>query len=109
MRRQKPYKIVFKDISKFEEQNPIIGSLLGETEAGKLTDESINKFLNSVHSTWDLEIKSGLGKLRNFNRNLALKDANANVDSDDNNDNDDNSDSNGNEDLPFDLPEVPKH
>lgn len=35
------FKIVFKDISKFDEQNPIIGSLLSQIECGKLTDKSV--------------------------------------------------------------------
>lgn len=35
------YKIVFKDISKVDWQNLIIGSLLSEIEICKLTDESV--------------------------------------------------------------------
>ena len=38
LRRQNPYKIVFKDISKLYKQNPITGSLLSETEGEKLTN-----------------------------------------------------------------------
>ena len=46
LQRQNPYEIVFRDISKFDGQNPLIGSLLAETESGKLTDKSVLKFLN---------------------------------------------------------------
>ena len=88
----------FEDISKFEEQNPKIGSSLAETEAEKLTYESIVNFLNNTPSTKDVEIKSGLSKLRNFNRNLVLKNANQNVDSDNS---DEKSDSEGDGYLPF--------
>lgn len=38
LRRQNPYKIVFKDISKLYKQNPITGSLLSEIEGEKLTN-----------------------------------------------------------------------
>ena len=34
-RRQKPLELVFKDISNFDAQNPIIGSLLKEIDFGK--------------------------------------------------------------------------
>ena len=34
-RRQKPLELVFKDISNFDTQNPIIGSLLKELDIGK--------------------------------------------------------------------------
>lgn len=38
LRRQNPYKIVFKDISKLYKQNPMTGSLLSEIEGEKLTN-----------------------------------------------------------------------
>ena len=45
LRRQNLYDIAFKDISKLDGQNLIIGSLLAEIESGKLTDEVVPNFL----------------------------------------------------------------
>lgn len=42
--KQSPFKVVFKDISKFDTQNPITGNLVTEIESGKLTDTSIQNF-----------------------------------------------------------------
>ena len=39
LRRQNPYEIVFKGMSRFDGQNPIVGSLLAEIKNGKLTAE----------------------------------------------------------------------
>ena len=108
LRRQNPYNIVFKGISKFDGQNPIIGSLLAKIKAKNLTDESIVKFSNNASSSKDVEIKSGLEKLRDFNSNLALKNANANANLD-SDDNDVNRDHDGDDDLPFSLPGAPKY
>ena len=41
LRRQNPYEIVFKDISKSEGQNPISSCLLPEIESGELIDEAV--------------------------------------------------------------------
>lgn len=49
---------------KTREKNPIIDSLLGEIEVGKLSDESIKIFLNSSPSVKDLEIKQCLENLK---------------------------------------------
>ena len=35
LRRQNPLKLVFEDISTFDTENPIVGSLLGELDVGK--------------------------------------------------------------------------
>ena len=64
MERQNAYEIAFKDILKLEKKNPIIDSLLGEIEVGKLSDESIKIFLNSSPSVKDLEIKQCLENLK---------------------------------------------
>ena len=50
--KQSPFKVVFKDISKFDTQNPITGNLVTEIESGKLTDTSIQNFFKS--STFSL-------------------------------------------------------
>ena len=48
---------MFKDILKFDKQNPIISSLLGEIEGGKLTDELVKTFLDLTPSIKDLEVE----------------------------------------------------
>ena len=42
--KKNTYKLVFKDISKFDGQNPIICSLLSKNESGELIDESMKNF-----------------------------------------------------------------
>ena len=64
MERQNAYEIAFKDILKLEKKSPIIDSLLGEIEVGKLSDESIKTFLDSSPSVKDLEIKQCLENLK---------------------------------------------
>ena len=64
MERQNAYEIAFKDILKLEKKNPIIDSLLGEIEVGRLSDESIKTFLDSSPSVKDLEIKQCLENLK---------------------------------------------
>ena len=104
LQRQNLNKVDSKDMTKFDKQNPIIGGLLTETKAGNwLMNRS---FLDNAPSTKDIEIKGGINKLCYFNRNLALKNTNTKVDSDDNHDSSDNGNS---DNLPFNLPEVPKH
>ena len=70
LRRQNPYEILFKDISKFDGQNSINGSLLAEIESGKLIDEAVQKFIDGAPSTKDLEIRRGEEDLKNFNKKL---------------------------------------
>ena len=57
MYKQNPFETVFK-ISKFEVHNPIIGRLLSKIESGKLTDESVKRFLNKLPNSKDIELKS---------------------------------------------------
>ena len=73
MGRQNPCEIAFKDISEFDGQNPIIGSLLAEIESKKLTDEAVRKFLDGAPSTKDLERNKGLENFKKFKRKLAAK------------------------------------
>ena len=87
LRKQNPFEIVFKDISKFDAQNSIIKSLLSEIESGKLTDESVKKFLNKAPNLTDIELNQKLKNLKSFNGRLQLNDDNDN-DSDDDNDSD---------------------
>ena len=69
--RQNPYGIIFDDKSKFDIQNPIIGSLLGEIDSGKLTGESV-KFPNSVPSVKDIEINKRIESFKNSNHLMLM-------------------------------------
>ena len=73
LRRQNPYEIVLKDISKFDGQNPVTGSLLVEIESEKLTYEVVPKFLDGTPSTKDLEIRKGPKDLKSFKKKLVTK------------------------------------
>ena len=66
--RRNPYEIVFKDISKFDGQNPIIHNLLAEIENRKLTNKTAHKFLDRALSAKDLEVKNNLGHLNNCDK-----------------------------------------
>ena len=50
LRRQTPLDLVFEDISTFDAENPIVGSLLREIDVGKkdLTSEFIKKAPNRL-------------------------------------------------------------
>ena len=65
LERKNMYEFAFKTISKFGKHNPIICSLLDEIEGEKSTDESIKKFLGSMLSVKNLEIKSVLKSWKN--------------------------------------------
>ena len=79
MWKQNMFEIVFKDISKFGAQNLITGSLLSKIESGKLTEESVKKFLNKARNPTDIKLNEKLQKLKSFNTKLSN-------DSDDDND-----------------------
>ena len=51
---------MFKHISKFDKQNPIIRSLLGEIKAANLTDELLKTLINLMLSIKDFEIEQHL-------------------------------------------------
>ena len=70
MRKQNPVEIVFKDISKFDTQNPITFTLLSKISSGKLTDESVKKLLNKAPNIKDIESNQKLKSLKLFNKNF---------------------------------------
>lgn len=74
MSKQNPFEIVFKDICKFDAQNPITDSFLSETESGKLTDESVKKFLYKAQNPKNIELNQKLQSLKLFNRNFPDED-----------------------------------
>lgn len=76
LQRKNMYEFAFKTISKFGKHNPTICSLLGEIEGEKSTDESIKKFLGSMLSVKNLEIKKCLEILKESNRIKELKSQN---------------------------------
>ena len=68
MRKQNPFEIVFKDISKFDTQNPITCTLLSKVESGKLADESVEKLLNKAPNIKDIESNQKVKSLKLFNK-----------------------------------------
>ena len=63
LRKQNPFEIVFKDISKFDGQNYILRNLLGQIKSVKLTDVDIKKFLKKAPLNKDIEIINRLQKV----------------------------------------------
>ena len=64
LRRQNPLELVFEDISTFDAENPIVGSLLREIDLKKKqTDSDFIKSLPS-HPGKEFEIKKRLDKLK---------------------------------------------
>lgn len=62
-RRQNPLKLVFKDISTFDAQNPVVGLLLKELNLGK---KGHRKYTDKkAPSTVDVEIQSRHNALKN--------------------------------------------
>ena len=76
MYRQNPRELVFKDISTFDAQNLLIGSLIKEIEIRKkdLVSELIKKTPNSI----DFEIESRLNALKKDNDDNKTKNNNFN-------------------------------
>ena len=67
LRRQNPLELVFEDISTFDAENPIVGSLLREIYIKKKQSDS--DFIKSLpsHPGKEFEIKKRLDKLRRIN------------------------------------------
>ena len=83
LRRQNPLELVFKDVSMFDAEIPIVGSLLKEKSlTKKQTDSGFIKSLPSQHGK-EFEIKKRLDKLRDIKR-LNRNDRNNNNNNDNN-------------------------
>ena len=68
LRRQNPLELVFYDISTFAAENPIVASLLRETDLNKKqTDSDFIKSLPS-HPGKEFEIQKRLDKLQDIKR-----------------------------------------
>ena len=72
-----PLSLIFKYANKFDLQNPALGNLLAQIQAGQLTDQEVQRLLSEGENQ---KIQARLNALKN-DRELT-----ANVDSDDNND-----------------------
>ena len=79
LKKSNPLDVVYKDITKFDMLNLIIGSLLTQIESAKLTDKTLDEFLSKFPFLKDFEIAEKLKKLRDF------KKKNKDDDDDDNN------------------------
>ena len=97
LRRQNPLEFAFEDISAFDAENPIVGSLLREIDPKKKqTDSDFFKALPS-HPGKEFEIKKRLDKLRGL-------DASDNIYNNNNN----NINNNNNNNIDFgELPSLP--
>ena len=64
LRRQNPLELVFEDISTFDAENPIVGSLLREVDIRKKQTDS--DFIKSIpsHPGKEFEIQKRLNRLR---------------------------------------------
>ena len=71
LRRQNPLGLVFEDISSFDSENPIVGSLLREIDVKKKQSDS--DFIKSLpsHPGKEFEIKKRLDKLRGINTSFS--------------------------------------
>ena len=78
LRRQNPLELVFEDISTFDAENPIVGSLLREIDLKKKHSESY--FINSIPSQpgKEFEIKKRLDRLRDVGKGTVVNNNNNN-------------------------------
>ena len=72
IRRQNPLELVFEDMSTFDSENPIVGSLLRQIDIKKKQSES--DFIKSLpgHPGKEFEIKKRLDKLRETEEIIVL-------------------------------------
>ena len=72
LRRQNPLELVFEDISTFDAENPIVGSLLREIDIKKKQSDS--DFIKSLpsHPGKEFEIKKRLDKLKGIKISITM-------------------------------------
>ena len=68
IRHENPLELVVKDVSKFDTQNTVIGSLIWEIDIGK--KDVLNKLLAKAPNLKDIDIRSRLDSLRNSRNNF---------------------------------------
>ena len=61
-----PLEVTFKDIKKFDSQNPFIVYLISQIKDSKLADKKIKKYSENASLTKDIELKARLDKLQEF-------------------------------------------
>ena len=97
LRRQNPLELVFEDISTFDAENPIVGSLLREIDLNKKQPDT--DFIKSLpsHPGKEFELQKRLDKLHEIKRfgNNNNNDNNSNNNSNNNNNNNNNNNGDG--------------
>ena len=64
MKKPNSIDVVFKDKTKFDVQNPIIGSLVAQVQENKTNERAILNQISGTPSTKDIELAEGLAQLR---------------------------------------------
>ena len=67
MKKPNPIEVMFKDKSKFDVQNPVVGSLIMQVVDNKKKEKEILKALDQVLSIKDLNTEKRFRDLKNFN------------------------------------------
>ena len=66
MKKPNPIEVMFKDKSKFDVQNPVVGSLITKVVDNKKTEKEFLRALDQVPSKKDLDIEKRFRELKNF-------------------------------------------
>ena len=64
MKKPNSIDVVFKDKTKFDVQNPIIGSLVAQVQENKTNERAILNQISGTPSTKDIELAEVLAQLR---------------------------------------------
>ena len=64
MKKPNSIDVGFKDKTKFDVQNPIIGSLVAQVQENKTNERAILNQISGTPSTKDIELAEGLAQLR---------------------------------------------
>ena len=67
MKKPNPIEVMFKDKSKFDVQNPVVGSLITQVVDNKKKEKEILRALDQAPSIRDLDIEKRFRELNNFN------------------------------------------
>lgn len=68
LRRQNHHEVLLEDVSKFDAQYLIIGSLSSKIESSKLAQSDIKTFLGQAPDIKDIEIQEKLKKIKRLQR-----------------------------------------
>ena len=67
LKKPNPIEVMFKDKSKFDVQNPVVGSLITQVVDNKKKEKEILRVLDQAPSIKDLDIEKRFCGLKNFN------------------------------------------